>query len=63
MARKVEVTDIWRQRIKEQFSGLVFGTVQIVVHDGRIVQIEQTERIRFQDEAQSPATGRKSNIR
>jgi hypothetical protein len=27
--------------------GLRFGTVEVVVHDGRIVQIDRLEKIRF----------------
>jgi hypothetical protein len=32
----------------EAVAGLKYGTVQIVVHDGRIVQIERTERFRYE---------------
>lgn len=33
--------------ITEALRGLRFGSVQITVHQGRIVQIERHERIRF----------------
>jgi hypothetical protein len=32
-------------------NGLEYGVVQIVVHDGRIVQIDRTERSRFGTES------------
>jgi hypothetical protein len=33
--------------ISKQIEGLEYGTVHIVVHDGRVVQIERTERSRL----------------
>ncbi|MEK3723410.1 YezD family protein [Paenibacillus sp. FSL H8-0034] len=50
MAKPLEVDDIWTQRILNSVNGLEYGTVQIVIHDGRIVQIERTERKRFEAE-------------
>jgi hypothetical protein len=38
----------WVDLLKEQVSSLRFGIVQIVVHDRRVVQIERTERFRFE---------------
>jgi len=37
----------WLDVVLEQVSGLRFGLVQIVVHDGRVVQIEKTEKVRL----------------
>ncbi|MDF2837457.1 MAG: hypothetical protein K0Q63_3097 [Paenibacillus sp.] len=45
-----QVTDEWVQRIKEQVSGLRYGTVQITFHNGQIVQIDRTERSRYEPE-------------
>ncbi|MFD0679815.1 MULTISPECIES: YezD family protein [unclassified Paenibacillus] len=50
MAKPLEVDEIWTKRILSSVNGLEYGTVQIVVHDGRIVQIERTERKRFESE-------------
>jgi hypothetical protein len=49
MAKPVEVDDRWLARIAEQVNGLEYGEVNIVVHDGRIVQIERKERRRYDD--------------
>lgn len=49
MAKPVEVDDRWLSRIAEQINGLEYGEVNIVVHDGRIVQIERKERRRYDD--------------
>jgi len=48
MAQTVEWSEEWLTRIKEAVEGLRYGTVQIVVHDGRIVQIDRTERYRYE---------------
>ena len=38
----------WIEAVRTQVSSLRFGMVQIVVHDARVVQIEKTEKIRFE---------------
>jgi len=37
----------WVEIVEKQVSSLRFGVVQITVHDGRVVQVETTERLRF----------------
>lgn len=37
----------WLRIVEERVASLRFGTVQIVVHDGRVTQVESTERTRF----------------
>jgi hypothetical protein len=38
----------WLEVVKKHVASLSFGVVQITVHDSRVVQIEKTERTRFQ---------------
>ncbi|MDF2718414.1 MAG: hypothetical protein K0R28_5339 [Paenibacillus sp.] len=38
--------------------GLEYGNVQIIVHDGKIVQIERTERKRFDSYSASQSRSR-----
>jgi hypothetical protein len=38
------------ERIARVVSELRFGTVEITIHDGRVVQIERTEKIRLPNE-------------
>ena len=38
------------RRILAALEGIRFGSVEIVVHDGRIVQIERREKIRVAQE-------------
>lgn len=37
----------WLDLVARQVSSLRFGTVQIVVHEGRVTQVESTEKIRL----------------
>jgi hypothetical protein len=48
MGNPVQLDEIWTKRILDSISGLEYGHVQIIVHDGKIVQIERTERKRFE---------------
>ncbi|HXB96565.1 MAG TPA: YezD family protein [bacterium] len=41
--------------ILEALKGIRFGTVEITVHDGRVVQIDRRERFRYQLAATSKA--------
>lgn len=37
----------WLQIVKEKVESLRFGVVQLTVHDGRVTQIERTEKTRI----------------
>jgi len=37
----------WLQIVEDRVAALRFGTVQIVVHEGRVTQLDSTERTRF----------------
>ena len=39
--------DAWLAVVAEKARSMRYGVVQIVVHDSRVVQIERTERTRF----------------
>jgi hypothetical protein len=39
------------QRIITSLEGLRFGSLEIIVHEGRVVQIERKEKLRFDQEA------------
>jgi hypothetical protein len=44
-----EAAERWAQRqIEEALRGLQFGQVTVIVQDGVVVQVERTERRRFQ---------------
>ncbi|OCT14309.1 hypothetical protein A8709_26140 [Paenibacillus pectinilyticus] len=64
MAKPLELDEVWVGRIKQILDGLEYGSVQIVVHDGKITQIDKTERKRFETaaapQAQAPLQAVKS---
>jgi hypothetical protein len=37
----------WLAVVREKVEGLRYGVVQLVVHDGRVTQIERTEKTRL----------------
>jgi hypothetical protein len=43
----------WLQLVREQVRSLKFGTVQITVHDSRVVQVERVEKQRFDKTGQT----------
>ena len=45
----------WLELVQHQVGSLKFGVVQITVRDGRVVQVETTERLRF-DKPSAEAT-------
>ena len=42
-----QITTEWLEIIAGQVGSLKFGVVQITVHESRVVQIEKTEKVRF----------------
>ncbi len=47
MAKANKQEEPWISRIRDSLLDLQYGTIQIVVHEGRIVQIDRTERTRM----------------
>lgn len=37
----------WTQLVMEKASALRFGSIQIILHEGRVIQVESTEKIRL----------------
>jgi len=44
---KPDVPPEWLRVVQEKVESLRFGVVQLVVHDGRVTQIERTEKTRL----------------
>lgn len=42
-----DVPPAWLQIVRERVNGLRFGVVQIVIHEGRVTQVDSTERVRL----------------
>jgi len=45
----------WLAIVLSKVRGLRYGVVQLVVHDGRVTQIERTERTRLHSHSDAPA--------
>jgi len=39
--------DDWLNLVAKQAGSLRFGTIQIIVHDSKVVQVERTEKFRL----------------
>ncbi len=46
----------WSDIVKQKVSALRFGSVQIIVHEGRVTQVESTEKTRLGNEPPIPQT-------
>ncbi|MBD2863171.1 YezD family protein [Paenibacillus oceani] len=63
MSNPVQLDDVWTERILGSLEGMEYGSVQIIVHDGKIVQIERTERKRFDAFAQLQTRARPETLK
>ncbi len=45
----------WLEVVAQEASSIRFGVIQITVHDQRVVQVEKTERFRFDARAEAKA--------
>lgn len=41
----------WLNIVRSKADGIRFGTIQVIIHDGRITRIESTEKTRLEDHA------------
>ena len=46
-ASEVSEVPSWLSLVAEKVKSMRFGVVQIIIHDSKVVQIERTERTRF----------------
>lgn len=53
----------WLQVVARQVAAIHFGVVQIVVHDHHVVQVETTEKIRFDVRSEAPVVSRDADRR
>ncbi|WP_136607981.1 YezD family protein [Paenibacillus dokdonensis] len=64
MAKGLQVDQLWLERIAGQLNDMEFGSLHIVVHEGQIVQMERTERKRFENmPVKAAKTGIKARTR
>lgn len=49
--------ELWLEIVRRKVGGLRFGSVQIVVHEGRVTQVESTEKTRLPDAVSGNGAG------
>jgi hypothetical protein len=47
---KSEPEAAWERTVRQAVRGLRFGSVEVLVHDGRVVQVETRAKVRFADD-------------
>lgn len=47
--------------LRETLGSLRFGSIEIVVHDGRVVQIDRKEKLRFRSASEAGPHGARGN--
>lgn len=55
-----DVGPAWERAVRRAVKGLRYGSVEVLVHDGRVVQVETREKVRFADAR--PADRRRRNL-
>lgn len=51
--------ETWLDIVRQKVDAMRFGSVQIVVHEGRVTQVESTEKTRLPDSVSAPASRKK----
>jgi hypothetical protein len=51
----------WERAVRRAVERLRFGSVEVQVHDGRVVQVETREKVRFADERRPDDRRRESD--
>ncbi len=47
-------TESWIEIVKQKVESVRFGHVQIIVHEGRVTQVESTDKTRLKNEMITP---------
>lgn len=52
-------TESWLDIVRQKVEAMRFGSVQIIVHEGRVTQVESTEKTRLPGEVPATALPRR----
>jgi hypothetical protein len=47
LSNNSSIQESWLQIVKSKVEAMRFGSVQIIVHEGRVTQVESTEKTRL----------------
>ncbi len=50
VSRGSEPAEAWERTVRRAVSSLRYGSVEVQVHGGRVVQVETREKVRFADD-------------
>lgn len=53
---KESEADSWLEIVRQKVGAMRFGSVQIIVHEGRVTQVESTEKTRLSAESNGTST-------
>jgi hypothetical protein len=65
-ATKPHTSEPWVEIIRSRVGTMRFGSVQLTIHDGRVTQVEATEKVRLQagqDDARDSRTNNSHDAR
>jgi hypothetical protein len=54
---EAEVLNALAEQVLRTVAGIRFGSVELVIHEGRVVQIERRERLRLERQSNAEAAG------
>ena len=60
-ATKTHIPEPWVEIIRRKVGAMRFGSVQLTIHDGRVTQVEATEKTRLPAEQDDSRDARKDN--
>jgi hypothetical protein len=58
MSKTAPTTELepWVEIIRQKLASMRFGSIQLVVHEGRVTQVESLERTRIPADSAAPST-------
>ena len=56
---QVPDTEPWLEIVRKKVDAMRFGSVQIIVHEGRVTQVESTEKTRLPGDSANPISGQR----
>ena len=62
-ATKQQPPEPWIEIIRRKVGAMRFGSVQLTIHDGRVTQVESTEKTRLPAEQDDTRSSRKEDAR
>ena len=63
MNAKPQTSEPWIEIIRRKVGAMRFGSVQLTIHDGRVTQVEATEKTRLPAENETTRDSRDDNAR